>query len=30
MESHGYRWFRIGGMNYALHVQRDSGAGIKW
>jgi len=30
LESYGYRWFRVGGMSYALHVQRDSGAGIKW
>ena len=30
LESYGYRWFRVGGLGYALHVQRDSGAGIKW
>jgi maltose alpha-D-glucosyltransferase/alpha-amylase len=30
LESFGYRWFRVGGLGYALAVQRDSGAGIKW
>lgn len=30
LESYGYRWFRVGGLGYALHVQRDSGAGVKW
>jgi maltose alpha-D-glucosyltransferase/alpha-amylase len=30
LESFGYRWFRVGGLGYALHVQRDSGAGVKW
>jgi len=30
LESYGYRWFRVGGLSYALHVQRDSGAGVKW
>jgi hypothetical protein len=30
LESYGYRWFRVGGLSYALHVVRDSGAGIKW
>ena len=30
LEAYGYRWFRVGGLSYALHVQRDSGAGIKW
>jgi maltose alpha-D-glucosyltransferase / alpha-amylase len=30
LESYGYRWFRIGGLGYALRLQRDSGAGVKW
>jgi len=30
LESFGYRWFRVGGLGYALHAQRDSGAGVKW
>jgi len=30
LESYGYRWFRVGGLGYALHVQRDSRAGVKW
>ena len=30
LESYGYRWFRVGGLGYALHVVRDSGAGVKW
>jgi maltose alpha-D-glucosyltransferase / alpha-amylase len=30
MEAHGYRWYRVGGLNYALHIQRDSGAGENW
>jgi len=30
LESFGYRWYRVGGLGYALHVQRDSGAGVKW
>ena len=30
LESYGYRWFRVGGLGYALHVERDSGAGVKW
>jgi len=30
IESQGYRWFRVGGLGYALHARRDSGAGVKW
>ncbi|HET9423830.1 MAG TPA: alpha-amylase family protein [Gemmatimonadaceae bacterium] len=30
LEAHGYRWFRAGGLGYALTAQRDSGAGQKW
>ena len=30
LESYGYRWYRVGGLGYALRVQRDSGAGVKW
>ena len=30
LESHGYRWFRVGGLGYALNMRRDSGAGVKW
>jgi maltose alpha-D-glucosyltransferase/alpha-amylase len=30
LEAYGYRWFRVGDMGYALHVERDSGAGINW
>jgi maltose alpha-D-glucosyltransferase/alpha-amylase len=30
LESYGYRWYRVGGLGYALHVERDSGAGINW
>jgi maltose alpha-D-glucosyltransferase / alpha-amylase len=30
IEAHGYRWFRVGGMGYALRMQRDSGAGVAW
>lgn len=30
LESYGYRWYRVGGLGYALHVERDSGAGVKW
>jgi maltose alpha-D-glucosyltransferase/alpha-amylase len=30
LESFGYRWYRIGGLGYALHTERDSGAGVKW
>jgi maltose alpha-D-glucosyltransferase / alpha-amylase len=30
LESHGYRWFRVGRMSYALKADRDSGAGKNW
>jgi maltose alpha-D-glucosyltransferase/alpha-amylase len=30
LESFGYRWYRVGGLGYALRVERDSGAGTKW
>jgi maltose alpha-D-glucosyltransferase/alpha-amylase len=30
LESYGYRWYRVGGLGYALHLERDSGAGVKW
>jgi len=30
LESFGYRWYRVGGMGYALRGARDSGAGTKW
>lgn len=30
LEAYGYRWFRVGGMAYALRLTRDSGAGVKW
>jgi len=30
LESFGYRWYRVGGMGYALRMQRDSGAGVNW
>jgi maltose alpha-D-glucosyltransferase/alpha-amylase len=30
LESYGYRWYRVGGLGYALHVERDSGAGVNW
>ena len=30
LEAFGYRWYRVGGLGYALHVRRDSGAGTKW
>jgi maltose alpha-D-glucosyltransferase / alpha-amylase len=30
LEALGYRWYRVGGMGYALRMQRDSGAGVKW
>jgi maltose alpha-D-glucosyltransferase/alpha-amylase len=30
LESFGYRWYRVGGLGYAMHLQRDSGAGVKW
>ncbi|HEX4682161.1 MAG TPA: alpha-amylase family protein [Gemmatimonadaceae bacterium] len=30
LESWGYRWYRVGDMGYALHIGRDSGAGLNW
>ena len=30
LEAHGYRWFRVGGLGYALKEGRDSGAGTAW
>jgi maltose alpha-D-glucosyltransferase/alpha-amylase len=30
LESFGYRWYRVGGLGYALDIERDSGAGVKW
>lgn len=30
LEAYGYRWFRVGGLGYALHLERDSGGGVKW
>jgi maltose alpha-D-glucosyltransferase/alpha-amylase len=30
IEALGYRWYRVGGMGYALRMVRDSGAGVKW
>jgi maltose alpha-D-glucosyltransferase / alpha-amylase len=30
LEAHGYRWYRVGGLGYALRVRRDSGAGENW
>jgi maltose alpha-D-glucosyltransferase/alpha-amylase len=30
LEAQGYRWYRVGGLSYALHMRRDSGAGLKW
>ena len=30
LEAHGYRWFRVGGLGYALTRQRDSDAGVNW
>jgi maltose alpha-D-glucosyltransferase/alpha-amylase len=30
LEALGYRWYRVGGMGYALRMVRDSGAGVKW
>ncbi len=30
LEAYGYRWYRVGGLSYALRSARDSGAGIKW
>jgi maltose alpha-D-glucosyltransferase/alpha-amylase len=30
LESYGYRWFRVGPLGYAPHMERDSGAGVNW
>ena len=30
LESYGYKWYRVGGLSYALRATRDSGAGEKW
>jgi maltose alpha-D-glucosyltransferase/alpha-amylase len=30
LEAHGYHWFRVGGLGYALRGGRDSGAGVAW
>jgi maltose alpha-D-glucosyltransferase/alpha-amylase len=30
LEAYGYRWYRVGGMGYALRGARDSGAGVNW
>ena len=30
MESYGYKWYRVGGLSYALRATRDSGAGVAW
>jgi maltose alpha-D-glucosyltransferase/alpha-amylase len=30
LEAFGYRWYRVGGMGYALSAARDSGAGKNW
>jgi maltose alpha-D-glucosyltransferase/alpha-amylase len=30
LEAHGYRWYRVGGLGYALTRQRDSDAGVNW
>lgn len=30
LEAYGYRWFRVGGLGYALRANRDSGAGVAW
>jgi maltose alpha-D-glucosyltransferase / alpha-amylase len=30
LEAYGYRWYRVGGLGYALRSGRDSGAGVKW
>lgn len=29
VEAHGYRWYRVGGLGYALRMQRDIEAGMK-
>jgi len=30
LEAFGYKWYRVGGLSYALRSARDSGAGVKW
>jgi maltose alpha-D-glucosyltransferase/alpha-amylase len=30
LEAHGYKWYRVGGLSYALLAHRDSGAGVAW
>jgi len=30
LEAHGYRWYRVGDLGYALHMERDTGAGVNW
>ncbi|HEX6746344.1 MAG TPA: alpha-amylase family protein [Longimicrobium sp.] len=30
LEAYGYRWYRVGGLGYALRAHRDSGAGVAW
>jgi len=30
LEAYGYKWYRVGGLGYALKWERDSGAGVRW
>jgi maltose alpha-D-glucosyltransferase / alpha-amylase len=30
LPAYGYRWYRVGGVGYALNARRDSGAGEAW
>jgi maltose alpha-D-glucosyltransferase/alpha-amylase len=30
LEAFGYKWYRVGGLGYALNSARDSGAGVAW
>jgi maltose alpha-D-glucosyltransferase/alpha-amylase len=30
LEAFGYKWYRVGGLRYALNARRDSGAGVNW
>ncbi|AHG93074.1 alpha amylase catalytic region (plasmid) [Gemmatirosa kalamazoonensis] len=30
LEAFGYKWYRAGGLGYALKARRDSGAGVAW
>jgi maltose alpha-D-glucosyltransferase/alpha-amylase len=30
LEAFGYKWYRVGGLGYALKARRDSGAGVAW